>query len=110
MSEGSINDQVKTELKAMEKARAILIGGAGKWYRFPLVLIWPLLLALFVLDRVNVEISSEMQLILILSVFIWDLGSAVAVMNKRIDMVVELTGAEAKLEEKHRSIIKTIAK
>jgi len=109
MSEVSINVQVETELKAMEKARSILTGGVRKWYRFPLVLIWPLLLTLFVLDRFNVEISSEMQLILILAVFIGDIESAVAGTNKRIDMIVKLTGAEEKLKEKYQSNIRAIA-
>ena len=110
MNPDSIDRQLSVELDKMEKVRSILTGGARKWYRFPLVLIWPLLLAFFVLERVNVEISSEMQLILILAIFIGEIESAVHVVSKRIDMVVALTGAEEKLLEKHRSIIKTIAK
>lgn len=57
---------------------------------------------------VNVEISSEMKLILILAVFIGDIESAVAVTNKRIDRIVELTGAEEKLKEKYQSNIRLI--
>ena len=113
MSENLIQDEqdrlIKAQLKELEKARNILIGQARKWYRSPYTLIWLTVFALFILDMIGIEISFEIELILIIASVIGYIESKVARANQRIDKIVELTETEKKLKEEYQSVIRNLA-
>ncbi len=109
MSENSIHDQVKAELRALEKARSILAGRTEKWYRSPYVTVWLTALALVILEMSGVAISFQTEMVFILAAALGSVESDLRVAKKRIDKIVELTGAEKKLEEKYQSRIRFVA-
>ena len=120
MSEQIIQDNqdqmLKTALKELERNRDILTGKTfRKYYQFIWPFIWVILFPLLFILISNHSIDPET-----LSVICLPIASGIGVVvliftisttdniNKRIDKIVELTGAEIKLEEKYYSNIKII--
>ena len=120
MSERTIQetqDQIlKTALKELERNRDILAGRTfRKYYQLPWAPFWWIPFSLFILTLFNFSTDSN-----ILNAIRFPIAMGIGVagftftilamgnINKRIDKLVELTGAETKLEEKHYSNIKII--
>jgi hypothetical protein len=108
MSEDTAHDQLKAELEALERARRVLAGRSEKWYRSPYIVVWLTVLALVVLELTGVEISFETEIVFILAAVLGCVESQMGVAKKRIDKIVELTGAEKMLQEKYQSNIRLI--
>ena len=124
MSEKTIQDKqdqlLKAALKELESNRDILTGRTfRKWDRFPwfpfalngLMLLVLLIFALFGSPiALRVQISFLLVIVFgVASAVLLTVNWAISNINKRIDKIVELTGAEKKLEEKYQSTIKLLA-
>ena len=109
MNPDPIHGQLSVELDKMEKARKLLAGEEGKWYRSPYDMAWLTVMVILVLGTIVFDMGSETMMILLFVPLIGIIGGQVAVMNKRIDKIVELTAVEKTLEEKYKATIKAIA-
>ena len=109
MNPDPIHGQLSVELDKMEKARKLLAGEKGKWYRSPYDMAWLTVMVILVLGTIVFDMGSETMMILLFVPLIGIIGGQVAVMNKRIDKIVELTSVEKTLEEKYKATIKAIA-
>jgi hypothetical protein len=110
MGEDRVDDQVKAELRALEEARRVLAGRSEKWYRSPYIVVWLTVLVLIILEMTGVEISFETQIVFIFAAVLGCVESQMGVAKKRIDKIVELTGAEKMLREKYQSNVRLITK
>jgi len=119
MSEKSFEDKhdrlMREAFRKLEEDRGILTGSAfRKWHNSPsgVYLATLVCLAVFYMitgirDGETTAFSSGLFLVL-MSAFIFSKSQA-DIVNKRIDKIVQVTGAEKKLEEKCQAAISQIA-
>jgi hypothetical protein len=113
MSEKTQQDEkkklIKLQLRKMEEDRKVLTDGEKKWYLPQYPLLWLTISVLFILEVIiGLEISLEMELLFVISSILSGIVYQLDVAEKRIDKIVELIGAEKRLEIKYKSRIKSL--
>ena len=112
MSEKAFQDEqkqlIKSQLTKMEEDRKVLTGGKKKWYISQDILLVLIILILFILEVIiGLEISLEMELLIITASILIFVSCQLDIAEKRIDKIVELIEAEKRLEKKYQSRIKS---